>query len=269
MNALKVNLFKNKTVAIIGSSGELEVNDYSKLINSVDIVVRVNVKTFNNNIFLPPKIKKNTTTRIDVLYHHGAQLGNQFKGDGNNKCVINKTSCISNENLAIFKKAGVKAVVLPNFNYKKCLKKKLGIQGLKIYPYPNLKLKNDIRISKGDAYPTTGISSIYDILQYSPSKLYIYGFDCYMAPDTKLWFSDYSKIGNINMTKTENNVMGSHNTMCELQRLYNICKIYKDKVIITEHLSKTFIYNNLEQTNNLEQSNNLEQTNNLEQSNNL
>ena len=168
------DLISNKTIAIIGSAGELDVNDYSKIIKDVDIVVRVNVKTKDDTIFLSDKIKKHTTSRTDIIYHSG--LVKNEKWQGLTKQVIsNDNAIMSKQNLKTFNENGIKCVIIIPHRYNKC--EKLFKEYVKNISLNILELHKN-RLSNRPC-KTTGLQAIYDILQYNPSKLYIFGFDCY------------------------------------------------------------------------------------------
>ena len=62
-----LNLFVNKSVAIVGSSGIVLNKEYGKLIDSFDIIVRINVARVKG-------FEKHVGSRTDVRFFNGHAL---------------------------------------------------------------------------------------------------------------------------------------------------------------------------------------------------
>jgi hypothetical protein len=236
------NFIQNKTVAIIGSAGELDSNNYSNIINNIDIIVRINVKTNSiDKIILTDNIIKNTTSRTDIIYHNGVIENEKWQGYSK-QVTSNSNAIISEQNICIYNKNNIKYLVIVPFRFIQCnniFKKIKSPLNLKLYEFHNNRLNSKVCL-------TTGLYAIYDILQYSPKKLYIFGFDCYKG--LKKNYDNYVIQGINNnedpqqyyMPQNNNSNFGSHNFDIELNELYNIYINNLNKLIITEHLTNIF-----------------------------
>ena len=227
------DLFENKVVAIIGSSGELDCNDYSDLIKDADVHVRINCKLTKDDTFYLPT--KNTGQRTDVIYSHGCIIGQKYPGR-KRTIKTDEFNGISEKYLQICESSGVKAIVIPNeTRYANC--KRFETDKVKIYVVEIAQPKNNLY--------TSGINAIIHILSCKPKKLYIIGIDCHQSKNNTSWYGQYLEISKLDGKQgIRNNRYGSHDLRQELCDLCTICNENKH-IVITEHLKETFKYNNL------------------------
>ena len=108
----KRDIFQGKHVGIIGSSGELDSNDYSDLLKDVDVIVRINLRIKDNKLYLPENVIKNTHTRTDIIYHCGIKQGEKWTGTKNNIIHANDNYSLSVNYINTCEKMGVKAIVI-------------------------------------------------------------------------------------------------------------------------------------------------------------
>lgn len=154
---------KGKKVALIGPSKYTKNTNQRELIDSYDIVVRMNL-----GYKFPDKIKKDIGTRTDVLY---CSFSNYFF----------KRKLITKKNFGILKnKHGIKWMVGTGHHRGNMIKlKKINIGDYHIpitivdrndFKYVASKMKNKI---------TSGIITIFDLLKHDIKELYISGFTFY------------------------------------------------------------------------------------------
>lgn len=230
-------IFKDKIVSIIGSAGEIEDNDYSEIIKKSDLVIRVNTRILNNKIYLPEKVIKNTTNRINVCVHTGLIGGECVCGKNDSRISYTDNVCFTENNFKIYYVNNIKTFMFPphRINIIKqhfsSYVKDLDIEliGMKQSSY------------KGGCL-TTGLNCINEICESKPKEIYIFGFDCYKGE--KINYTNHVEIGvpenmDINLYKTgQNQNYGSHNHDKEFGFLYNLC--VKNNIIIQKHLFNLF-----------------------------
>ena len=164
------DLIYNKTIALVGPAKYMEGSDLGSEIDSHDCVARL-----NRGIELIQTRNKDIGSKSNILY----------------SCLIEKAENTGKLNVNTLKKCGVEFVVAPPAST---------IQGISMstVPHPDAnpvtienikkhipfrlvdhvfhtKLAEDIRCR-----PNTGFLAIYDILNYKPKKLSLYGFSFYL-----------------------------------------------------------------------------------------
>lgn len=156
------NYLKGKRVVLVGPSKTLSMQEEGELIDSYDVVVRL-----NNMLNIPDDMKKHLGSRTDVVY---ATLDDPPKKMAID-CVKNKVKFLSSsyprdewffpermlKNVMTLKKINkFKTVVIPN------------------EPYFSIKKHNKTR-------PNTGFSAIIDLLSSDLKELHIIGIDFYRS----------------------------------------------------------------------------------------
>ena len=156
------NYLKGKRVVLVGPSKTLSMQEEGELIDSYDVVVRL-----NNMLNIPDDMKKHLGSRTDVVY---ATLDDPPKKMAID-CVKNKVKFLSSsyprdewffpermlKNVMTLKKINkFKTVVIPN------------------EPYFSIKKHNKTR-------PNTGFSAIIDLLSSDLKELHIIGVDFYRS----------------------------------------------------------------------------------------
>lgn len=148
-------LFTGKRVALVGPSQTLIGNAQGRLIDSFDLVVRI-----NHQWPIPTELKADLGTRMDVLYHC-------CNGDYSVQRLFNAE--FSNTKQVFFEK-GLDAYFLK----KECAKRKIPCSDITAF-YADLVLKTR-------TYPNTGLVAIYHLLQLGISELYITGLTFFQKP---------------------------------------------------------------------------------------
>lgn len=138
------NIFKDKKVVIIGSASHVTEINQRELIDSFDVVVRVNLSIPNKK-----NISENTGKRCDVWY------------------VANK---IINEQPKLLKLSYIKKIKTANYL------EHLIPQGKYIELINQKYLKKVLK-----KLPTRGLRAIADIVKSEPKELYITGFTFYQT----------------------------------------------------------------------------------------
>lgn len=207
---------KEKTIALVGPSWHTKGTKQKDLIESYDLVVRV-----NRGYMIPDKIKKDIGKRTDILYcslsehyfEHKCFTKEGLKNINNKiKWICPTHSKEHRYNIERLKKNS------KNINIK------IHIVSKKYYKFIYDKVNKKL---------TCGIVAIYDLLQYDIKKMYITGFSFY---DTKIigkrrmYYSHYKYDG----LKYHSKVFFAHNLKKELlffKKLYD-----KDKRITCDNI---------------------------------
>jgi hypothetical protein len=163
---------KNKTVVLVGPAYHTKGTLQADVINSYDVVVRMNL-SFRK--FISAKLKRDIGNRMDVLYSALSPYYFHKK-------------LFTPESFLDMKKRKIKWIVCTHVRPTLSLLKKVNSKSNipvtiiqdKHYADIRSKTKTERKIS---FKPSTGILTIYDILQYDIKKLYITGVSFY---DTKL-----------------------------------------------------------------------------------
>ena len=212
---------KGKRVVVVGPSRSIKGSGQGKKIDSYDVVVRINL-----GLDIQENLKKDVGSRIDILY---SAMSRYYW----------ETNVFSPKNLSkIEKKYDIKWIVNTGIRRATVLrmaedkaKSKVKI-GLKLVSKKNIKyLKNKLK-----GKPTAGIISIYDLLQYEISELYITGLTFYniMSPKSQrkdYYYEDYSP----RYKETVGNVY-KHDLKGEARLLYKI-KRKDERIKVDEVLS--------------------------------
>ena len=210
------DFLKGKEVALIGPSWHTKGTKQSKSLEAYDIVVRV-----NRGYMIPDKVKKDIGKRTDILY---CSLSEHYF---RHNCFTKKGLKYINGKIKWICPTHYKA---HRSNIKKLKKNNKDFE-INIHVVNNKIYGNIYReINKN---LTSGIVSIYDLLQYDIKKLYITGFTFY---DTKvigkkrMYYSQYKHDG----LKYHSKVFSAHNLKKELLFFKEICD--KDKRIICDRV---------------------------------
>tara|TARA_Y100000590_G_scaffold32782_1_gene36012 strand:+ start:527 stop:1378 length:852 start_codon:yes stop_codon:yes gene_type:complete len=192
---LFLDLIKNKRVALVGPSSSLLKQNYGSIIDSYDIVIRIN--KFHVLISKPEIYGK----RTDILYHNFSiwHFPDKIKTELT-KIKLIKALPLQSKNLD---EKNMKINNLPNFN--KCVKKMCNLQFEKYSEeiYNKFFLSN---IWKGlwyGGWPTAGFFSMIELLYFlnDIKELGIFGIDfCTYHHEntyTQTWTSDNGTFGDV------------------------------------------------------------------------
>ena len=149
-----MSLYKDKTVALIGSAPHLLDLYQAPYINSFDLVVRI-----NTSLPIPGEIKHMTGNRCDILYMN-----------------VMKDTILNSKELKRLKQLRVNPDFYTDNNYTIKLNKyqaKLGIE--KVKPIGVQWGKGLINFLDG-TFPNTGLTAMCEILEQQPKQLYVTGF---------------------------------------------------------------------------------------------
>lgn len=226
MNRKYFKFLKNKKVVLIGPSWHLKNYRQKELIDSYDVVVRMNL-----GYRIPSKMISFFGDRIDILY---CSLSNYyFEHNYFNKKILND---LSNK---------LKFICLTHHLIHK--------EGTRRLIELNKKISNPIkiRIVKKDIYTTLlgqckdklscGIVAISDLLNCDIKELYITGltfYDTKVIGKRRIYYPGY----NDNPIKYSNRPFGSHNLNKELGILKKFCK--KDNRIRCDEILNEILKNN-------------------------
>lgn len=165
-----LSYISNKKVALVGPASYLTILNMGKIIDSHDIVVRV-----NRGLELISSYPKNVGTRSDILYN----------------CGIKKLDNGGNLNIEYFKSKKVKWVsTTPNSDHNgHChdnslhpLVDKNFIEQAKInFKFHLMDWHDYFHINKHvKCRSNTGFAAIFDLLNHNPSELFICGYSFYL-----------------------------------------------------------------------------------------
>jgi hypothetical protein len=189
-------LIKNKNVVIVGPANYLTNSEHGKIIDSYDVVVKINGLLYNNN-------PKDYGLRVDVLVTNMEFIRNNQLTDD------------------LLTDKGVKSILC----------KRIFDETTKI-PFKILEIPNH-PLFKDKSTPLNGINAINEIINNEPSELYITGFDFYTSEN---WFvknyyptdPDYTGIGkpkwDFNFKKTDSSEKTLHKIENDFLFLVDICK---------------------------------------------
>lgn len=210
------NYFENKSIAVVGPSPHLAGLDYGKLIDTYDLVIRI------NELGVVPQMEKDYGSRTDI-------------------CFLTLTE----ESIEIYSKMkkevnfdSLQLVVHPRHKFNLNPITNSGKTKNIIEFFKNLEISIDFhhieepsfekRCEFFKCFPSTGSLAIYEILQYNFSKLFICGFSFYT---TKYKYSpkgmEYYRIPKQNQHK-HNYRWSGHNTQQEVKVLRSIIKKHQN-----------------------------------------
>lgn len=210
------NFVKEKTVALVGPSWHTKGTKQKDLIESYDIVVRV-----NRGYMIPDKIKEDIGDRTDILY---CSLSEHYF----------RHKCFTKKGLKNIKNK-IKWICPTHYkdhysNIEKLKKNNKNIN-IKIHVVNN-KYYNFI-YNKINKKLTCGIIAIYDLLQYDIKCIYITGFSFYdikVIGKRRMYYSQYKHNG----LKYHSKVFSAHNLKKELLFFKKLCN--KDRRIICDNI---------------------------------
>jgi len=218
------NFLKNKRVAIVGPSSNTDGTKQCKLIESYDIVVRLN-KTFNISLRKQVDIGK----RTDILYN--SMNTSDYPGEND----------FSNTLIRKLKDNNIKYIACPYpfiYPFDSDISKFISINNHKIpYHIMNLVLYKYL-VNILQTRPYTGTCAILDLLNYPIKELYITGIDCYLNS----YYKEYRKISNGQLSNLRNNDI--HFNSPQLDFIKNLT-LYDKRIKLDHFLEKYFFSNDL------------------------
>jgi len=181
------NLLLNKKIAIVGPSCNTLGTKQKNLIESYDLVVRLN-KTFE----IPHNLQDDIGVRTDILYN--SLNTDDFPGEND----------LNRNKIHNLKEKGLKIISSPYpFIYpfdKDIIKFLDNNQSMLPYHIIDITLYKYL-ISILKIRPYTGTSAIADLISYPIKELYITGIDCYLNK----YYREYRKINNRDLLRLRNN----------------------------------------------------------------
>ena len=164
------SFIENKIISIVGPAAYMENSNFGKEIDDADIVVRINrsyesVYKYSNSI----------GSRTDILY----------------SCLIEKPANAGDLNLEVFLSNDIKYICAPPESDIKGISNKNKFHSLvNVNKVLNINKKIPVRIIDHKFHtsiarmvncrPNTGFLAIYDLLEYKPKLLKIFGFSFYL-----------------------------------------------------------------------------------------
>ena len=218
-NRLYLSYISGKTVAIVGPASSIINTNNGKLIDSFDIVIRL-----NKALPLSKKIIKDTGIKTDIIYNS-----------------LNTESHPGQNNLdtRLYKKYGVKFVCCP-YPFSGVFKQDI-LNYINMYKFdipfrPVNKRKYSIFNNQLKTRPYTGTSAIMDILSYPIKLLYITGIDFYNTP----YYSQYRRIRKSDLKHLKSNNI--HNAYPQME--YLLFKSLNDNRIVLDNTLQNLLYKN-------------------------
>lgn len=224
------NFLYNKRIALVGPSSNTLNTNQGDLIDSYDLVIRLN-KTFE----IPENIQKDVGKRIDVLYN------------SMNTSDYPKQNDLTKQRLDNLRINNCKYISCPYpfiYPFENDILKFLDNNQNKIpYHIINLNLYKYL-VSSINGRPYTGTCAIMDLISFPIKELYITGIDCYINK----YYNEYRKISNSILDNLRNNHI--HNNYSQLMFIKKLAYINK-KIKLDKFLENFFfekeskIYNNI------------------------
>ena len=224
------NFLSDKRIALVGPSSNTLNTNQGDLIDSYDLVIRLN-KTFE----IPKNIQKDVGKRIDVLYN------------SMNTSDYPKENDLTEKRLHQLKLNNCKYICCPYpfiYPFENDILKFLDNNQNKIpYHIINLNLYKYL-VSSIKGRPYTGTCAIMDLVTFPIKELYITGIDCYINK----YYNEYRKISNNELYNLRDNHV--HNNYTQLMFIKKLACINK-KIKLDDFLKKYFfekeskIYNNI------------------------
>ena len=214
-----IKFLDGKKVVIVGPSWHISKIDQLDLINSYDVVVRMNI-----GYRIPEKIKKCTGDRIDILY---CSLNDYYiKNDYFTKKIMKKLSL------------KLKWITLTHVGLHKAAWRELKKVNKNIHIPIHLTEKKhyNFLFDKTKKKLSCGIVAIYDLLKYNIKQLYVTGFTFYdvrVIGRRKTYYSGYNKN---NMVYSKRPV-ASHSLNAEL-RIFKKMQKSDNRLICDDILKK-------------------------------
>ena len=164
------NFLKNKTVAIVGPAEYISTSKQGSLIESYDLVVRINTG-WNP----PQELKEHTGTRTDIRYHSGAEFPNSGGMWDLEKMIAHgvKYVCINYPKYLDYFHHDIKKFEKLNQDF-----------GVPFHCWTDLELYLSFHHYLGTRM-NTGLAAIVDLLLYDIKELYVTGFTFYRTDFSK------------------------------------------------------------------------------------
>lgn len=235
-DTLYKEFLNNKTVAIVGPSCNTDGTKQGKLIESYDIIVRLN-KTFN----VPKNKQIDIGKRTDILYN--SMNTSDYPGEND----------FSNRLIHKLKNNNVKYISCPYpyiYPFDNDISKFISVNNHQLpYHIINLVLYKYL-VSILKTRPYTGTCAILDLLNYPIKELYITGIDCYLNS----YYKEYRKISKRTLSNLQNNNI--HFNSPQLEFIKNLSlrdnRIKLDKFLETYFFQKNVkFYKNIEVINHI------------------
>lgn len=147
--------------------------------------MRLNVRVRSDHVWLP----RGTTTRIDIVYHHGAVVGEPIWGETGRTDAFDGLAAST---MQAYQRAGVRQVVLT----VECCNSRRIANFATLSKRPELSSMRFRRLSRSDTKPPggsvraghfrTGLKALLDLHRQQPAAIFLTGFDFYaVATDDK------------------------------------------------------------------------------------
>ena len=234
------NYLEDKTVVLVGPAWNTKNTNQGYLIDSYDVVVRM-----NDGIGLAEKYPEDLGKRTDILY---CNLGNRYfkrvkyKKPGGGKMIREKVFTVNSINK--YNKFLKWIVASHAFKHQSNVRKikdmtkdtKISIHLVERNIFNDIAKKNSAKLS-------TGIVTIYDLLQYKIKQLYITGLtfwdrDTIKVTNNKVYRAGYARkviTDNQSVYDSKKKLSFSHDTKKEILFLAGLCgkdkRIAYDKVL--------------------------------------
>jgi hypothetical protein len=251
-----LSLDRKKTVALVGPAAYIEGAHIEPFVRAAHVVARPNVRLSPDltSLLLP----RNTTDRVDVVYHSGGLLNETVFGPADSLEHLSSQSAFHHETMRAFASHGVRAVVhawAVNLRARPFLFGKIAecpkcfdILAQREHNFwstacPHHAVQLDI-LSMNDLPPsvrnfTTGMRALYHILEHlKPAKLGVFGFSFYQkdASEERHSFPGYYQpIGGVPEAR-----MGEskgHSPQLEMDYLHQLLSTRND-IFVDTHLEK-------------------------------
>jgi hypothetical protein len=200
---------KNKKVVIVSSAPYMIGSNYGSIINSYDIVVRL-----NQGYCISKKLEKDIGSRTDILYTSFNE-NSLIELYDNSREVLNKLKWV--------------CCISPHI-WKRVRKWQKNINKNKIPVHMvtadrRSLLISELKLQPGKETPTTGMMAIFDILKYDIKELYFIGFTFYQKVPEDNGFFYYSEYNNLPEKPGEySKINKSHLPDVEFQYFKKLCK---------------------------------------------
>jgi len=171
---------RGRTVAVVGPAAYVVGANIASHVERADVVVRPNVRVDGRGKLVLPK---GTTSRVDIVYHSGAVLGERV-GLGAKKDIATSFSALSMHTLKAYEAHGVRTLVVavcgnsPRVQNLVNLSHHFSSDHMRVILGPGARHE-----STGCSRPTerfrTGMKALVDVHRQRPAAIFLFGFDHY------------------------------------------------------------------------------------------
>ena len=210
------NIIENKSVAIVGPSAEIETHGDAKVIDSYDVVVRINDAHTD---------EKCRGMKTDVIYIDGNERISTVNNHLDNYFVV------SHPNSVWF--AHRNQGTISHLNKNKC---RYDVIDEKFYSHLSGILNNP-PMGK-NVRPNTGCLAIFHLLSFDIKKLFIVGLDFYTAGYEKNHNWGSSSIDKIKSDLMEGDGNDFHHPERQFEKFTELYELHKSKILLYPTLKK-------------------------------